>query len=141
MATTTEHVRPALGRLGVRILVTLSAVLAAAVVYLVFVRVGGYELRVPETPGSSVSRPMEFGEMVGAATIACFAGLAFLTVLERFTPKALTIWTVVAVLLYLATLPYLPGFRVMDRVIIVLMHTALAAVLILGLRRTATRAA
>ena len=141
MATTTEHARPALGRLGVRALVTVAAVLTAALVYLLFVRVGGYELRVPEAPASSVSRPMEFGEMVGAATIACLAGWAFLSVLERFTPKALTIWTVVAVLVYLGTLPYLPGFRVMDRVIIVLMHTALAAVLILGLRRTATRPA
>ena len=142
MTATKEHVSPATRRPhGRRALITLAAIAAAVVVYLLFVPIGGVDVKVPEAPGSRVLAPLEFGAVVGAATIACLAGWAFLTVLERFTPRARTIWTVVALVVFLGTLPYMPGFRVMDRVMLIVMHSALAAVLILGLRRTAGPAA
>jgi hypothetical protein len=137
MTATAERVRTRRARHGVRALITLAAIAAALLVYVVFIEVAGVDVRVPEKFGSRTLVPLEFGAVVGAATIACVAGWLFLTALELFTSKARTIWTVVAVVIYALSLPYMPAFRMVDRLMLFLMHSALAAVLILGMRRTA----
>lgn len=55
----------------------------------------------------------------------------------RRRARALTIWTTIAVIVSLGTLPYMPGFTVTERLLLGLVHLSLALLLILGLRRTA----
>lgn len=141
MSTAQQQVQLGRKRHGVRALITLAAALAAILVYTIVVLVLGIEVRVPESFGSRTLIPLTFDSVVGAAIIAAVAGWALLTVLELVTKKARLIWTVVAVVVFLFTLPYMPGFRIVDRVVLVLLHTALAAVLIIGMRRTTAPAA
>lgn len=136
MSATQQQVRLGRKRHGVRALVTAAAALAAILVYVLFVPVLGIDVRVPESFGSRTLIELTFGSVVGAAIFAALAGWALLTVLELVTNKARTIWTVVAVLVFLFTLPYMPGFRIADRIVLVVLHAALAVILIIGMRRT-----
>jgi len=68
---------------------------------------------------------------------AVLAGWAFLALLEKFVPrKALVIWTTVALIVLVGTLPYMPGFSIAERLLLGGVHLVLAAILILGLRQT-----
>ncbi|GIG87766.1 DUF6069 family protein [Plantactinospora endophytica] len=139
MSTTRQRVLPQSRRHLIRAAGVIGAVLSAILVYAVAVTIGA-QPEVPQTFGSRTLRPLEFGEVLGAATIASLAGWALLTILERFTAKAITIWTVVAAIVFLGTLPYMPGFSADSRVTLVLMHGALAAVLISVMRQTSAPA-
>lgn len=119
-----------------RALVALAAILSAVIVWVIAIPVLGIDVRVPDNPGSATRVDLEFLLVAMTATVAVLAGWGLLAVLERFTRRARTIWTAVAVLVFVLTLPYLPGFTIVERAVLALMHLALAAVLILGLRRT-----
>ncbi|MFI7211318.1 DUF6069 family protein [Micromonospora maritima] len=137
MSSAIGEARPALGRRATRAVVVVAAVVAAVVVFAVADAVVG-EIRVPQRPASSETEPLTLSAVTFAAALACLAGWALLAVLERFTApaRARAVWTGVALVVFLLSLPYLPGFRLADRVAVALVHAALAAVLVPGLRRT-----
>ena len=78
--------------------------------------------------------------VVGASLIASLAGWALLALLERRTPRARSIWTVVAivVLLVSVSLPLSIATTTGSKTVLALMHVAVAVVLIPVLRRGAT---
>jgi len=121
-----------------RPLVALGAVLAPVLIHLVAVQLFDVELTVPESPGSDVWAELELGPVIGASIIAVLLGWALLAVLERVVPaRALTIWTVVAVVVMVLSLPWNPDFTAGERVVIGAMHLAIGAILIIGMHRTA----
>ena len=121
-----------------RLLVCLSAAAAATVVYLIAVTALGVDVQVPESPGSTVKDTLPVAAVVMMGLLSSFAGWAALAVLERLTAKAVTIWTVLALVVLAGSLPYMPGYTVGERLVLGAMHLSLGAVLIVGLRRTAT---
>ncbi|GAA2879269.1 hypothetical protein Acy02nite_77670 [Actinoplanes cyaneus] len=126
-------------RVAARALVATGAALAAILVYVIADPVLGLDLTVPEAPGSSARVSLEIGPVVITAVLAVLAGWGLLALLERITAKGLTIWTVIALVVLAVSLPYMPGFTVTERITLAVMHVLLAAILILGMRRTATR--
>jgi len=126
-------------RVARRSLVAAAAVAAALLVWTIAVPVLGLTVTVPDSPGSSDRSELELGPVLITAALAALAGWALLALLERFTPRARALWTVIAVAVAVLTLPYLPGFTVTERVVIATMHLALAGVLIPGLRLTGPR--
>ncbi|MCG5213612.1 DUF6069 family protein [Streptosporangium soli] len=124
-------------RLRHRSLAVAGAALAALAVWVVGEPLLGNELVVVTSPGQD---PMD----LGAAAIGMFSlifallGWAALAVLEGFTARAATIWTVLALLV--VALSFAPLFGVTattgSKATLALTHVALAAVLIPTLRHT-----
>jgi Family of unknown function (DUF6069) len=117
-----------------------GAVMAAVAVWVVAVPMLGLHLMVQFGPGSPESVGVDF--VVGASLIASLLGWGLLAMLERRTPRARTIWTVVAiaVLLVSLSLPLSTGTTASTRAALAMMHVAVAAVLIPALRgSSATR--
>lgn len=122
------------GTVRSRALGVVGAALAALVVWLVAVPLLGVELRVAAPTGT---------QAVGAVAVVTFAlgaallGWALLVVLERFTHRAVTIWTTVALVLLLASLvpPFFSATTTAGGVVLALMHLAVAAVLVPAVRR------
>jgi Family of unknown function (DUF6069) len=77
-----------------------------------------------------------------ASTTAALLGWSVLALLERLTPLGQRIWLVLAVLVLAASLPFGPlsgtGVTATDRLVLVLMHLAVAAILITGFSRSST---
>lgn len=121
-------------RTGVRALVVAAAAASALVVWAGASLLLDAEVTVPEGPGSDLRGALETSAVAVTAVAAALAGWALLEVLERITRRARAIWTGVAVAVLVLTLPYLPGFAATERVVLVLLHGALAAPLILGMR-------
>ena len=102
-------------RVARRSLVAAAAVAAALLVWTIAVPVLGLTVTVPDSPGSSDRSELELGPVLITAALAALAGWALLALLERFTPRARALWTVIAVAVAVLTLPYLPGFTVTER--------------------------
>lgn len=134
--TTTPISRPR-SRVAARAVVAVGAVIAALLVWTITVPVLGISVTVPETPGSSARSELAFPPVLLTAGVATLAGWALLALLERFTTRARTAWTVIAVAVLLFTMPYVSGFTVTERIVLASLHLAVAGVLIPGLRRTA----
>ncbi|MDR7301967.1 DUF6069 family protein [Haloactinomyces albus] len=119
---------------GTRAAAVVTAVIVPAVIWALAVPVGDLELVVPQS-GS----PMEITlvPVLLSSAVASLAAWAFLVLLERFTGKAKMIWTIAAVvLLAVSFLPLAsPEVSAATRAVLVLMHLAVAAVLILGFLR------
>jgi hypothetical protein len=135
--TTSRTTARTTARTAARAAVVGAAAAAAIGVYAVTVPLLGLDVQVPASTGSDDTVPLAWGPVIFMAVAAALAGWALLAVLERFTRRARTVWTAVAVAVYLISLPYLPGFSATERIVLGLIHTALAAVLIVGLRRVA----
>lgn len=90
----------------------------------------------------SGGRPMVVGLplVVATALVVSLAGWGALALLERRTARARRIWTAIAVAVLLLSLVPLPTVETetATRACLVLMHIAVGAVLIPGLRATAT---
>ncbi|MFD7549754.1 DUF6069 family protein [Streptomyces sp. NPDC059816] len=117
------------------------AVLVPVLVWLVADPVWGHRLRIVDG-----ERTLDIGVVaVGlAALLAALAGWGLLAALERFgVRRARAVWTGVAVaVLALSFLPLTgDGMDGGTRAVLALMHLAVAAVLIPGLRRQAASAA
>lgn len=118
-------------RLRARALVVLGAVLAAAAVWVIAVPIAGLDVTVPETPSSTNRIDLALAPVVVASLLASLAGWALLAVLERFVPrKAALVWTVIAVLFTLVSLPFGAGFTGTERAVLAALHLAVAAVAI-----------
>lgn len=128
-------------RLRGRVLVVVAAIVAPVLLWSVITYAFGVDITVPESPGSAVRHRLEFAPVLVTAVAAVLAGWGLLTLLERLVPKrALTIWSTIALILFLGTLPYMPGFTVAERLLLGLVHIVLASILILGMRRTSPAA-
>ena len=126
---------PAGSRRGSRLLAVVAAVAAAAAVWVVAVPVLGVDLRA--RMGSTVE-DVGIGAVVGSALLAALLGWALLALLERRSERAAAIWSGVAGVVLLLSLagPLTSGVGATATVVMVLMHLAVAAVLVPALRRT-----
>ena len=130
-----ERAIPAPTRLRTRALVVLVAVLAALAVWLISSLLLSSDVTVPDSPGPSERHALGTGDVLLTAAVASLAGWALLAVLERIAGRARTIWTVTAVAVFVVMLPYLPGYTAVERIVLFLLHTAVALPLVVGLRR------
>lgn len=125
------------GRAGRRALVVAGAVLVTALVWVVGEPLLGNDL-VVTSPGQP-TQDLGLAAVLFVALAASLLGWAALAVLERFTARAVLIWTIAALVVLVAS--FLPLFGVEasggSKIVLALLHVAVAAVLIPGLRRTA----
>lgn len=116
---------------------TVAAATTAAVLPWIAAQATSVELEVVTggLPPMVVGLPM----VVSAALAASLAGWGTLALLERRTGRARRIWTAVAVAVLLISLAPLPTVEAATgaRVCLALMHVAVGAVLIPGLRASA----
>ncbi|QLQ36004.2 DUF6069 family protein [Micromonospora robiginosa] len=130
-------VRPA--RRRDRLLTVLAAIAATLLGWAVAVPLAGVELTA-RSGGGGEQRVTPVAVAV-STLLAGLAGWALLAVLERFTGRAGTVWTVVAVVVALLSLlgPLTGGVGRAATVTLVALHLLAGAVLVPGLRRTAVR--
>ncbi|WP_309238474.1 DUF6069 family protein [Actinoplanes aureus] len=125
------------GRARDRMLVVAGAVLATVLVWVIGEPLLGHDL-VVVSPGQP-AMDLGLAEIAFVALASSLLGWAALAILERVTTRALTIWTIAAlVVLAVSFLPF-AGVETSggSKVVLALTHIAVAAVLIPGLRRSA----
>ncbi|WP_116953142.1 DUF6069 family protein [Jiangella endophytica] len=113
-----------------------ATVVAAVLVWVVAEPVLGHDL-VVEQPGQD-ARDLGAGAFVFFSLAAALLGWALLAVLERFTARARSIWTIVAIgVLAVSFLPFF-GIEASNATIVTLTlaHVAVGAVLVTAFRRT-----
>lgn len=128
MTTPVSHISATRRR---RATAALAAVLAPAAIWLVAVPLVGVDLQVAQPSGrapAEITLPL----VLVTALAASLAGWGLLALLERLTPRARTIWTATAVVaLVVSFAPLLgPGTPTASRIVLALMHLAVAAILI-----------
>lgn len=124
-------------RTRIRALGVGGAVLAAVVIWTVAVPILGVDLRV--TPGTDQPQDVGVGSVVVVSLAASLAGWGLLALLERFTSRGTTIWTVVAlVVLVVSLLGALAGVTTATTVTLALLHLVVGTVLIVVLARVST---
>jgi uncharacterized protein DUF6069 len=118
-----------------RRVLTVAATLAPVLVWAV-ARSAGADLTVATAGRAPMSITLPF--VVATALLAALAGWGVLAILERVTTRARTLWTLAALLALLASLipPLTASATAGVRLTLVLMHLAVAAVLVPGLRAT-----
>jgi len=127
MATPTTRPRRA------RALAVIAATLAALAVWLITDPLLGIDLTGTTRPGSQQLQPITPALVAGASLAVALAGWALLALLERFTARARTIWTAVALLVALLSLAgplSILASTEANVLALALMHLAVAAVLI-----------
>lgn len=127
-----------------RLLVVAGAVVAAVAVYLVETLAFDLDLKGPAM-SNQASADVTLVNVIGVSAVVSLVAWALLAILEKITSKGRTIWTVIAVLVFLLSLggPFSgTGISTNTRLSLALMHLTVAAVLILFLpgrtRQTAT---
>jgi Family of unknown function (DUF6069) len=117
-----------------RALAVVAAALAALAVWLVTDPLLGIDLTGTTRPGSQELMSITPALVAGTSLVVALAGWALLALLERFTARARTIWTAVAVLFALLSLAgplsILASTSVANALALALMHLAVAAVVI-----------
>jgi hypothetical protein len=127
MATPTTRPRRA------RAPAVIAATLAALAVWLITDPLLGIDLTGTTRPGSQQLQPITPALVAGASLAVALAGWALLALLERFTARARTIWTAVALLVALLSLAgplSILASTEANVLALALMHLAVAAVLI-----------
>lgn len=119
-----------------RLGVVTAAVVTTLAVWSLLVQFLGLEVTVPQGPTSAQRHQLEATAVVGATAVASLAGWALLEVLERVTRSGMKVWTWTAGVIFLLFLPYLPGHSWTDRLVLTLLHVSVAAVMMLGMRRS-----
>jgi hypothetical protein len=119
--------------------VTLTAVAAALAVWSV-ARLAGVDLAVGKASGAGTDRVGPAPVAMAAALAGCL-GWGLLAVLERFTPRARTVWTTAALVVLALSLagPLAGGTTPAAKGALAGAHIAVAAALIPGLSRRARR--
>lgn len=134
MTTSTPH---RIGPMGahhaarIRGLGVVGAVLAPAAVWTIAVPLIGVALRAVIGPGAA-AQTIGLGAVVPVALAVSLLGWALLALLERRTPRARTIWTVLAVAVLVLSLagPLVGGVTAAAILTLIVAHIVLAAVLI-----------
>jgi hypothetical protein len=114
-----------------------GAVLANLAVWALAALAFGLDLHTPAVPDRT-SEPVGPAMVVTATLAASLAGWGLLAVLERFTSRARTVWTAIALVVLVASLgaPLTgAGITVANRITLALMHVVTAAVIVPGMRR------
>ena len=138
--STTRNRRSTIGRIRQRVLTVAAAVVAAVLAWLVAVPIVGIDLLV--RPGGGAAQQVGLGSVVAVSLLASLLGWGLLALLERLVSRrALTAWTVVAVVVLMLSLtgPLTAAANAAVAIALVLMHLVVGAVLIMGLRRTTVR--
>ena len=138
--TTTRNRRSTIGRIRQRVLTVAAAVVAAVLAWLIAVPIVGIDLVV--RPGGGSAQQVGLGSVVAVSLLASLLGWGLLALLERLVSRrALTAWTVVAVVVLMLSLsgPLTAATNAAVAIALVLMHLVVGAVLIMGLRRTTVR--
>ena len=137
MATTTmDYAAPRAARVGLGRAITVgAATLSAAAVWVIAVPLLGAHLVIRFGAGAPQGIGIDY--VIGATVITSLIGWSVLALLERRTPRARTLWTSIAVLVVLVSLvlPLTAGTTTSTKVVLALMHVAVASVLIVGLPR------
>lgn len=130
-ATTTPR-----SRVRARGLFVLAATAAAGMVWLVAKPLLSIDLLVH--PGGAAAQQVGVGAVITVSLAVSLLGWGLLTLLERLTPRARTIWTGIAVAVLLLSLagPLTSTSAASTTAVLVLMHIAVAAVLIPAMRHT-----
>jgi Family of unknown function (DUF6069) len=139
-SATTAYTTAAPARFGrTRMLSVAGAALAAVAVWTVSVPLLGTHLLIRF--GDGAAQTVGIGSVVGATLVASLLGWGLLSVLERLTSRARSIWSGVAIVVVLVSLslPLTAATTNSARAALALMHVAVAAVLIPGLRGNSTR--
>jgi hypothetical protein len=124
-------------RVRARLIVVVAAVAAAVLTWLLLVPVFSLDVRVPANYGSTTFVPLGIGPVIFMSLAAPLAGWALLALLEKVARRrAKLIWTIVAAVVFLISLPWMPEARAVDITGLALLHVAVGGVTILGLRRT-----
>jgi Family of unknown function (DUF6069) len=116
-----------------------AAVLVAEMVWVLAELVLGIRLQAPA--GTGYPEPVDIGPLnvAVASVVLSLVGWAVLAALERLTPHARRVWLLVALVALAASLS-MPlsgsGVTLANRAVLVLMHVAVAAVLMPVLYRT-----
>jgi Family of unknown function (DUF6069) len=128
-----------------RALAVIAATLAALAVWLITDPLLGNDIYAPTAPGSEKLMPITAVLVAITSLVAALAGWALLSVLERFSARARTIWTSIAVVFALLSLAgplsALPSAGGADALALAFMHLAVAVVLIPLLASTSPRPA
>jgi len=122
-----------------RALAVAGSVLAALLIWVVAVPVAGVDLQATGGPGSTELVAVPVGAVLAMSLLAPLAGWALLALLERFTSKAKTAWTVVAIVVLVISYggPLLgAGIPGSSRLTLALMHTAVGLIVITAFSRS-----
>jgi hypothetical protein len=131
---------PTARRRRTRVLAVVGAAAATLAVWVVADPLAGVDLTVRAGVPATVQRVGPVAVAI-VTVLAGLAGWALLAVLERITPRARSVWTVVAVIALGLSLtgPIGGGTTMASTLALVGMHLAAAAVLIPTLARSAAR--
>ena len=123
---------------GARLGAVAATVLAALTVSLIAEHALAIDLWSPRM-GTRPSADINVFHVLGASAVASLVGWAFLAALERVTAVARQVWTVLAIVAGLASFggPFSgTGITTANRVVLVVLHIAVAAVLVTMMYRT-----
>lgn len=119
------------------------AIAAALAVWFVAEVVFGLDLRSPAAGVAEQAKDVTAIHVVFAAAVGSLAGWGLLAVLERVTSRPRRVWTAIAIVALLASLAGpLSGSAITtsNRLVLVLLHLVVAAVVIATLAKTAKTA-
>lgn len=131
-----------LSRRALRLLAVGGAALAALCVWVLATAAFDLDLRQPAFETGKDAQDLSAGWVVVVGAFAALAGWALLALLERFTERAARIWLVLAGVVFLFSLggPLSgDGVTADNRLALLAMHAAVAAVVIPLLYRSASR--
>lgn len=137
MTTTMESAASTVARpTRIRAMAVAGAAIAAVLIWVIAVPLLGVHLLVRF--GASAPQSIGIDYVIGASVIGSLAGWGLLARLERGTAHARSIWTAVAIVAVLisVSLPLIAGVSTSTKVTLILMHLAVATILIPVMRRT-----
>jgi hypothetical protein len=122
-----------------RMLGVLFAVLAPVVIWIIAVPLAGVDLMASQAGDGTPVQEINLVSVIVAALLVGLLGWALLAVLERFTRRGASIWTIVAVLVLLLSLagPLVLAQNGGAKLTLALMHVAVGVTLITTLARSA----
>lgn len=136
---TASEARQVIARRKARAKSVAGTVAGALLVWFVVEVPSGTDLRAPAFSASQTTSEIGLPHVLMASLFAGLAGWGFLAALERFTSRARTAWVGVAgVALFVSLASPLSGTGItsVNRVLLVLLHFTVAAILIPSMYRT-----
>lgn len=134
--TTPQDSRPTAIHRRTRGMTVIAAVVATGAIYIAS-RALGTDFKLTD-PGKTETHQLILPEIAVFTAVFALLGWAALAVLERFTHRAMTIWTTLAAaVLLLSLVPIaLEQATASTKIMLVVIHTTVAAVLIPAVRLT-----
>jgi hypothetical protein len=135
--TTAATARPNIKQARARALAAAGGALAAALAWIVEVPLLGIHLSFRFGPSPIMT--IAVGQVIGVTVVAALLGWLLLAVLERRSPQARLVWTAIALaaLAVSLVLPLAAATTTSATIALIVMHLAVAAVVIPAMARTA----